>query len=89
MIESVAWGVGIGTSVWAVSSAVKSLYGKRVCALHDRVILVYTSDIAMIKSNFMLLTAYIMRKADEEGIDLQKKIIESMMKKGDRNVDIN
>ena len=86
MIEAIAWGLGTGISVMAISNAIKSIYGKKTCEFHNKVMNVYNSDIATIKSNLMLLTVYIMKQADAEGINLQEKIINSLMKKDkDRN----
>lgn len=82
MIEAIAYSLGIGISVWSISNAISSVYGKKHCNSHEKIIGILFSDIATIKSNFILLSAYVTRRADEEGINLNDSIIKSMMKKG-------
>jgi hypothetical protein len=81
MIETIAWALGISSVAFAVGNTISNIYSKKTCEFHNKVINSYTSDIATIKSNIMLLTAYIMKEADREGINLQEKIIDSLMKK--------
>jgi hypothetical protein len=85
MIEAVAWGLGTGVSVWAICGAVKSVCGKPHCEMHDEVVGIMMSDIATIKSNMMLLSSFATRQANGEGIDLNERIIQSLMRKGRPN----
>ena len=85
MIESIAWALGTIGVAFVVGNTISNIYGKKTCKFHDKIINTYTSDIATIKSNFMLLTVYIMKQADIEGINLQEKIISSLMKRDKKN----
>ena len=75
VIGSVAFVAGGGASV------IKTLNGKKVCNLHGLLM----SDVASIKTGIMLLSSYVTRQADAEGINLNDVLIKSMMKKGGQN----
>jgi hypothetical protein len=65
MIEAVAWGLGTGLSVFAISGTVKSLWGQRkTCPFHPRM-----------EKAILLIAAYVTDKATQEGRDLNKEII--------------
>ena len=77
MIEAVAWGLGTGLTALAISNTLKGIYGKKVCALHGALM----SDIVSIKSAMIKVTIYVSDKATEEGRDLNKEIMDTMMKR--------
>ena len=69
-------------AIVTVGAVVAKAFGRRVCSFHDKVIMAYTSDIAVIKHGMMLITTYVTDKAErQQERDLNKEMIDLMMRK--------
>lgn len=73
-------GVSFGIFV-STASIIKTLYGKRFCEDHIKVMGVFTSEVATLKNCMMKLVIYVTGKASDEGRDLNKELIDQLMKK--------
>lgn len=77
MIEAVAWAGGVTGTAWAVAYVFIATKRRRVCEYHGA----FMSDLASIKTGIMKITAYVADKSTQEGRDLNKEILNSMMKR--------
>lgn len=67
----------VGFISGGAASVIKTLYGKKVCDLHGALM----SEIVSIKSATIKIAVYIADKSTEEGRNLNKEVMDSMMKR--------
>lgn len=80
MIEAIAWSLGATGTSWAIAWTIVQTKRKPTCEFHTTMVTAFTSDIASIKTGIMKVTAYVADKSTQEGRDLNKEIMDSMMK---------